>query len=93
MRRPWLVLISRESIQGRSPATASASAHLLDSLAADGDDHAMQLVAKPPIRPGVSVARRTLTSRRRPVKEELRATTIDEVVAAHPKMYSSESMF
>ena len=53
----------------------------------------MQLVAKPPIRPGVSVARRTLTSRRRPVKEELRATTIDEVVAAHPKMYSSESMF
>ena len=53
----------------------------------------MQPVAEPSIRPGVSVARRTLTSRWRPVEEELRATIIDEVVAAHPKMYSSESMF
>ena len=93
MRRPWLVLILRESIQGRSPATASASAHLLDSLATDRDDHAMQLVAESPVWSGVSVTRRTLTSRRRPVEEELGASAINEVVAAHPKMYSSESMF
>ena len=83
MRRPWLVLISRESIQGRSPATASASAHLLDSLAADGDDHAVQLVAESSVRSGVSVARRTLTSRRRPVEEELSALAVLKIVATH----------
>ena len=92
MRRPWLVLILRESIQGRSPATASASAHLLDSLPADRHDHSMQLVSKSSVRSRVSVASFALWSGWCPVKEELSATAIDQMIASHAKTYSSESM-
>jgi hypothetical protein len=90
MRRPWLVLISRESIQGRSPATASASAHLLDSLAGDRHDRSVYLVAESTIRTGVSVAGSTLSSSRIASKEELCASVISQMVASHANTYSAE---
>jgi quinolinate synthase len=53
----------------------------------------MQLVAESPVRSRVSVASFALWSGWCPVKEELSATAIDQMIASHAKTYSSESMF